>query len=120
MPKPFVQQRSGRVSVLVGIKLLHTAIWAFFAGCIVALPVAGLMHCFYWAAGLTVLVLIECGVLALNGGRCPLTGLAAKYTDDRTDSFDIYLPNWLSRHNKAVFGTLFVVGELIVAACWLG
>ena len=26
---------------LVQIKLLHTAVWLFFAGCIVAIPVAG-------------------------------------------------------------------------------
>ena len=44
---------------------------------------------------LTVLILIECGVLAVNRGRCPLTDVAAKFTDKRADNFDIYLPNWL-------------------------
>jgi hypothetical protein len=29
--------------------------------------------------------------------RCPLTGIAARYTDDRRDNFDIYLPPWLAR-----------------------
>jgi hypothetical protein len=55
----------------------------------------------------------------LNRRRCPLTGLAAHYTSDRGDAFDIYLPNWLARHNQAIFGTLFVVNELIVLWRWL-
>jgi hypothetical protein len=39
---------------------------------------------------------------------------AARFTESRADNFDIYLPNWLARHNKTVFGTLFVFNELIV------
>jgi hypothetical protein len=105
--------------VLVAIKLLHTAIWAFFVACILALPLAAALRRFDWALLLSVLVLIECGVLALNRRRCPLTGLAAHYTSDRGDAFDIYLPNWLARHNQAIFGTLFVVNELIVLWRWL-
>jgi len=64
-------------------------------------------------------VLLECGVLAANGGRCPLSDLARHFTTDRADSFDIYLPNWLARHNKDIFGALLVVGELVVLRCWL-
>lgn len=78
--------------MLVVIKILHTAIWAFFAGCIVAIPLAGARRQFVWAAALTGLVLVECAVLAANRGRCPLTDLAARYTEERTDNFDIYLP----------------------------
>lgn len=101
------------------IKLLHTAIWGLMAAAILALPWMGWSRRFGWALGLTLLVLGECGVLALNGGRCPLTGLAARYTHDRADNFDIYLPLWLARHNKLVFGCLFVAGEVVVVAGWL-
>jgi hypothetical protein len=111
--------RCRRLSTITAIKLLHTAIWAFFAGCILALPVAGLMHRFDWAVILTVLILVECGVLALNGGRCPLTDWAGRCTNERGDNFDIFLPEWLARWNKAIFGTLFVVNELIVLWCRL-
>jgi hypothetical protein len=45
--------------------------------------------------------------------------LAARFTDSNADNFDIYLPNWLARHNKAIFGVLFVAGELVVLGCWL-
>ena len=87
--------------MLTAIKLLHTVIWAVFAGSIILLPVVGVLRRFDWALVLTVLILIECGVLALNRGRCPLTDVAAKFTDKRADNFDIYLPNWLARHNKS-------------------
>jgi hypothetical protein len=108
-----------RIPILVGIKLLHTAVWLFFAGCIMAIPLAGVRHQFRWAAVLTGLVLVECAVLAVNRGRCPLTDLASRYTEGRADNFDIYLPVWLARYNKAIFGTLFAVGALFVLALWL-
>ena len=103
---------------LVTIKLLHTVVWAFFAGCIVAIPVAGARRQFTWAAGLTTVVLVECAVLAANRGRCPLTDLAARHTGERADNFDIYLPLWLARHNKTIFGTLFVAGALFALGLW--
>ena len=59
------------------------------------------------------MVLLECVVLAVNHCRCPLTDVAARYTDDRAPNFDIYLPVWLARYNKQVFGTLFVAGLLV-------
>jgi hypothetical protein len=105
--------------VLIGIRLLHTIVWAFFAACIVALPFVALAGRFDWAVMLSFVVLFECGVLALNRGRCPLTGLAARYTECRADNFDIYLPVWIARHNKAIFGTLFVLGEAVALWRWL-
>jgi hypothetical protein len=92
---------------------------AVLAGCVLALPITGRLHRFDWAIILTLIILAECGVLALHKGRCPLTNLAARFTKDRADNFDIYLPNWVARHNKAIFGTLFVVNELIVLWFWL-
>jgi hypothetical protein len=105
--------------VLTAIKLLHTVIWAFLAASILALPIVGVLRRFRWAAILTVIVLLECGLLAVNGGRCPLTDLAARFTVDRNPNFDIYLPNWLADHNKVVFGWLFAAGELVVVGRWL-
>ncbi|MEO8662597.1 MAG: hypothetical protein ABI693_29325 [Bryobacteraceae bacterium] len=101
------------------MKLLHTAVWLFIASCIVAIPFAAALNQFRWAAGLSGLVLLECAVLAWNHGRCPLTDIAGRYTTHRADNFDIYLPLWLARWNKAIFGTLFAAGELFVLARWL-
>jgi hypothetical protein len=105
--------------MLTAIRLLHTAIWAVLAGSILILPFAGMLRRFRWAAILTGLVLLECGVLAVNRGRCPLSDLAQRFTAARADNFDIYLPNWLARNNKAIFGVLFIAGELVVLRYWL-
>lgn len=63
-------------------------------------------------------VMLEVLVLFANRMRCPLTDIAAGYTDDRRDNFDIYLPLWLARYNKHVFGTLYVAG--ILYTLWVG
>jgi hypothetical protein len=104
--------------VLTFIKFLHTVIWAVMAGCVLALPVLGIMRRFRWAAILTLLVLAECAVLAMNGGRCPLTDWAARFTTERSSNFDIYLPAWLAHYNKQIFGSLFVIAEVVVFGAW--
>ena len=48
-----------------------------------------------------------------------MTDLASRYTEERADNFDIYLPLWLARHNKLIFGMLFAVAELFVLGSWL-
>ena len=68
---------------------------------------------------LAIIVLIEITILAANGLRRPLTGVAARYTDDRADNFDIYLPLWLARYNKLIFGRLFAAALLSALLLWL-
>ena len=104
--------------MLTAIKLLHTLIWVLLTATILALPILAILRRFRWAAILSIVVLVECCILAVNGGRCPLTDLAARYTLDRGPSFDIYLPDWLAEHNKVIFGSLFVIGELVFLWCW--
>ena len=65
------------------IKLVHTVAWAVFAGCIVAMPVLTLQGRFRLATLLALIVLGEVVVLAVNRWRCPLTPIAARYTEDR-------------------------------------
>ena len=101
------------------IRSIHTAVWALLAGSIIALPVVAWAGRFDWALGLTALVTIECVVLIANHWQCPLTSVAAEYTADRRDNFDIYLPAWLARYNKQLFGALFVAAELFVIWRWL-
>ncbi len=101
------------------VKLLHTAIWAVMAAAILLLPLSAWFGYSRIALGLTLLILGECTALAFNRGRCPLTDVAARYTDDRSDNFDIYLPLWLARNNKRIFGALFVAGELLWMWRWI-
>lgn len=94
------------------IKVIHTAAWACFATAILLIPVAAFMNAWRTTWLLVAAVTVECLVLIVNGMRCPLTPLAARYTDDRSDNFDIYLPLWLARYNKQIFGPLFLVAIL--------
>lgn len=105
---------------LRAIKLLHTVIWAFFAGSIVAIPFFAWAEHYPVATVLSGLVFIECVVVLVNGWRCPLTDIAARYTSDRRDNFDIYLPERLARHNKTIFGALYMAGLLVLLARWVG
>lgn len=99
------------------IKAVHTAVWVIFAGAIVAIPVAALA-CPRWLAwALVAFVALEVLVLVANRMRCPLTDVAARYTQDRAANFDIYLPLWLARWNKHLFGTLYAAGVVLTA--WL-
>jgi hypothetical protein len=107
------------VESLRAIKLLHTAVWAVFTSCILAIPVLASQGRFGAAAMLAVLVLGEVVVLWLNRWSCPLTAVAARYTDDRRANFDIYLPEWLARYNKQIFGPLYVVGVVYLVAMYL-
>lgn len=105
---------------LLWVKLLHTVAWAFFVACIIVIPIYGWSGQYGLAAVFTAIVFGEVVVLALNGWRCPLTAVAAQYTDDRIDNFDIFLPVWLARYNKEIFGTLFVGGVLFTFGRWFG
>jgi hypothetical protein len=103
---------------LRAVKVVHTAAWALFAGCILAIPVYVSQNRFDWVRGLIAIVSFEVVVLCLNSWRCPLTAIAARYTDDRRDNFDIYLPNWLARHNKLIFGLIFTGGLVFAWIRW--
>ena len=105
--------------ILIEIKLLHTLAWAVFAGSIVALPFVVHAGRLPAAAVLSGIVFVECGILALNRCRCPLTDLAAARTPERGDNFDIYLPAWLARYNKAIFGTWFALDEIYLLIRWM-
>ena len=111
---------TGSERYLHAVRIAHTAIWLFFVACIIAIPIAAWAGRFDFALLLIGIVVIEVLVLAVNGWRCPLTGIAARFTDDRRDNFDIYLPVWLARHNKTVFGSLFVAGVVFTVARWRG
>jgi hypothetical protein len=104
---------------LAFVKLAHTVVWAFLASCIIAVPVLAIVGRLGLAVVASGIVASEVVVLAANGMRCPLTDVAGKLTDERSDNFDIYLPLWLARNNKVVFGTLFVAGEAMLVWCWV-
>ncbi len=105
--------------MLVTIRLLHTLVWAFFVSCIAGIYLFAAAGRFGWALAAAGIVLAEVVLLAVNRMRCPLTPLAARFTEDRRANFDIYLPEWLARYNKEVFGTVYVLGIAYAAFLWV-
>ena len=102
------------------VKLLHSAVWAFFVASILGVWVGALLGRHELAFACVGIVAVEVVILLLNGWACPLTAIAARYTADRRPNFDIYLPEWLARYNKEVFGSLFLAGVLVAVARWRG
>ncbi len=105
--------------MLVLIKVVHTLVWALFAGCIVGVFVAAHAGNLRLAFILAAIVAVEVAILVANRLRCPLTAIAARHTQDRSENFDIYLPRWLARYNKEIFGPLYVLGIAYAAITWL-
>ena len=109
---------TGNSAALITIKSVHTIVWAIFAGCILAIPLASWRSHYLAAAWLAAIVLVEVLVLSINRWRCPLTAVAARYTDERRANFDIYLPVWLAQYNKLIFGALYVAGVAFALVRW--
>lgn len=105
-------------TALKAIKGAHTIAWAFFASCILAIPYVSRRGEHRAAAWLAAIVSVEAVVLVVNKWRCPLTSVAARYTDDRRENFDIYLPEWLAKHNTLIFGALYFAGVVFALARW--
>jgi len=100
---------------LLLIKLVHTLIWAFYVLVIGYILYAGIFDDVNLLAWVAIgLVIVEGVILMFNEGRCPLTPIAARYTKKMDDSFDIFLPNWLARNNKIIFGSIASVGAAMI------
>jgi len=100
---------------LIAIKLVHTLVWVFFVSAIFYITYSGIsnnINLYTWIA--IALIIGEGIVLTLFKMYCPLTIIARKYSDSDKDNFDIYLPNWLARHNKLIFTTIYIISVIIV------
>lgn len=95
---------------LIAIKSLHTLIWVGYNIVIFYLLFAVLTdridRLFWIGLGL---VGLEVLVLLLFRMYCPLTLIARRYSDSTAANFDIYLPHWLAKYNKAIYGGLMVL-----------
>ena len=98
--------------------MVHTIAWVVFASSIVAIPIVTLAGSIPTALWLSLLVWVEVFTLAANRLRCPLTRVARRYTSDQSENFDIFLPEWLAKHNKLIFGSLFAIAELFLLWQW--
>ena len=102
---------------LVLIKTLHTAVWLVMAAASFYILYAGVAKTsskLLWVC--IALLILETIILLINKWTCPLTPIARRYTKERQDNFDIYLPLWLAKYNKLIFGTIFAIGIVLVIA----
>lgn len=96
------------------IKVLHTLIWLFFNVVIFYFLYAVITNQIdIWVWICIGLVAFEGLVLLIFKAMCPVTLLARRYSDSDKHNFDIYLPEWLAKHNKVIYTTLFV-GSLVI------
>ena len=97
------------------IKLIHTVILGIFVAVIFYVVYSGITD------SVTIYTWIGIGLIIGEGFTllifkmfCPLTLIARKYSDSQKDNFDIFLPNWLAKHNKVIFTSIFVIGLIAV------
>jgi hypothetical protein len=97
------------------IKLLHTIIWVFFNVVLFYLLYAVIINKIdIWVWICIGLVLLEIITLLVFKWFCPLTVWARKYSNSTKDNFDIYLPEWLAKNNKLIYGIIFSLSLLIL------
>ncbi|MEO6667901.1 MAG: hypothetical protein ABIN36_00410 [Ferruginibacter sp.] len=95
---------------LTSIKIIHTLVWIFFNVVISYMLYAVLinkMDKWLWIG--YALILAEIITLLFFKLSCPITILARRYSNSRKANFDIYLPNWLAKYNRVIYGSVLIV-----------
>ena len=95
---------------LMLIKIIHTLVWVFFNFVIFYMLYAVIIDKLdNWLWMGYALIIIEGITLLIYKFFCPLTILARRYSDSTKDNFDIYLPNWLAKHNKTIYTGIMII-----------
>jgi hypothetical protein len=103
------------------VRGIHTVIYLAMAASTMALVYAGFTGSsgtWLWVA--MALLGIETVVFAGNGMKCPLTALAVSYGAEKGYAFDTFLPERATRHTFRFFGSLMLIGVVLLALRWLG
>lgn len=113
MLKDYSNKREGEKLFI--IKIIHTLIWAFYNVVLFYLLYAVIVNSINkWVWICIGLVLLEGIILVLFKMFCPLTIMARKYSNSTKDNFDIFLPNWIARHNKLIYTGIFTISIIIL------
>src|SRR6266446_6184635 len=98
-------------SPLFIIKLAHSIVWLILVTTTFYIFYSGLFNRITIYTWIAIATIIGEGIVLLSlKWTCPLTIMARKYSDSQKDNFDIFLPNWLAKHNKTIFTTMFIAG----------
>ena len=99
------------------VKLVHTLILAVLSACVLYILASGAFNRITpWTWGAIGAILLEGAVLAVSGGRCPLTALAERLGAADGSVSDIFLPRWFSDRIFPICGTLYLIGCALIAA----
>jgi hypothetical protein len=109
-----------RTSMLALIRATHTAIYVVMASSTLILVFGITGASGWWLWIVLALLAIETAVFVGNGFRCPLTRLAVDYGAEKGYAFDTFLPERATRYTFRVFGSLMVLGLLLLALRWTG
>jgi hypothetical protein len=107
--------------ILALIRGVHTVIYIVMAVSTFALVyfgVSGARSPLLWVV--LALLVGEAVVFFGNGMKCPLTALAVKYGAEKGYAFDTFLPERVTKYTFRFFGTIMVIGLLLLVMRWLG
>jgi hypothetical protein len=104
-----------RLTVL-HVKLVHTLIFVILSGCVLYILASGVLDRITpWTWVAIGAIVIEGVVLAVSGGRCPLTAVAERLGAQDGSVSDIFLPRWFADRIFPICGTLYLIGCGLVA-----
>lgn len=107
--------------ILAFVRFVHTAIYIVMAIACFVLLYAGISgHSGVWLWVALILVGTETVVFFGNGMKCPLTALAVRYGAEKGYAFDTFLPERVTRYTFRFFGTVMVLGLLLLLLRWAG
>lgn len=96
------------------VKLTHTLVWVFYNGILGYLLYAAITNKVdKWTWICWGFIVIEVLILAVFKNICPITLIARKFSNSRSDNFDIFLPLWLARNNKIIYSIIICIIILI-------
>ena len=107
--------------MLALVRGCHTAVYLVMVAAILVLLYAGVTgYAGPWLWTGLGLLAAETTVFVGNGFKCPLTALAIRYGAERGYALDTFLPERITRHTFRFFGSLMVLGLMLLALRWAG
>lgn len=97
------------------VRSLHTTIYLVMVAAIVVLlyaSITGYEGFWLWIA--LGLLAVETIVFLGNGMTCPLTTMAVRFGAEKGYAFDTFLPERCTRLTFRIFGTLMIIGLILL------
>lgn len=105
--------------LLALVRGLHTAVYVVMVAAIFeVLYAATTGYAGLWLRIALVLLALETVIFVGNGMKCPLTALAVRYGAEHGYAFDTFLPERVTQYTFRFFGSLMMVGLVLLAVRW--